>query len=82
MVEAQQKERICLIQSLIVEMAPRWAVLVTRSRAGPQLFLEDSVAEENTDSEEEKSVFAEGDRGSTVAFAAPYIGLVGFGQSH
>jgi hypothetical protein len=87
LVEELPKERICLTQSLIVEMALCWAGLETTSRTVLRRPLLDSIAGENTDSEEEISASVEENTGSVAApvlaaLAVGDIGSVGSDWSH
>jgi len=87
LVEELPRERICLTQSLIVEMALCWAGLETTSRTVLRPPLLDSIAGENTDSEEEISASGEENKGSAVApvlaaLAAGDTGSVASDWSH
>jgi hypothetical protein len=67
LVEELLWERICLTQSLIVEMALCWAGLETTSRTVLRPSLLCSIAGGNTDSGEEISASVEEKKGSAVA---------------
>lgn len=87
LVEELPRERICLTQSLIVEMALRWAGLETTSTTVLRPPLLDSIAGGNTDSEEEISASVEEKKGSAVApvlaaLVAGDTGSVGSDWSH
>jgi hypothetical protein len=79
LVEELRRERICLTQFLIVEMALCWAGSETTSRTVPRQTLLDSIVGGNTDSEEEISASVEENTGSVVApvLAAPAAGDTG-----
>jgi hypothetical protein len=72
--EEPPRERICLTQSLIVEMGRCWVGLVTISRIVLCLSQLASVAGVNTDSEEEISASVEENAGSAaVPVAAGFV---------